>query len=236
VEGDLTETETVKVRSHLSACEACGHLSEEFAASQRRLRGFAAPQFDEEFYGSIRSAVLKEIKAVSAPRLGIFRKPFGALLFARPSFALSLMLLLGFVAAGGLLYNGLSQSDEARMAAFEKSFGEIKTGEYAQSPPLRTSTNNGTARRIEKLTGQRARVSSLASLKEPGGVNSSGASPRKAVGKSSDASAAAAPSETGINGAAATEGASAPEAVARMEIQTRDPNIRIIWLGRKSSE
>lgn len=59
--GDLQPPEAETLRQHLDACAACRQLAEEFAASQSWLREFAAPEFDEAVFADLRASVLKEI-------------------------------------------------------------------------------------------------------------------------------------------------------------------------------
>jgi hypothetical protein len=60
VEGDLDlETET-GVRSHLSACRWCASLAAEFTASQQWLHSYSPPDFDSASFAASRRAVLEQ--------------------------------------------------------------------------------------------------------------------------------------------------------------------------------
>jgi hypothetical protein len=237
VEDDLHEREAGEVSSHLSSCEGCQSLAEELRASQRRLHAFAAPEFDEEFYLSIRRAVLAEINSGTRTRpslLNIFAAPFSF----RPALAASLILLI-FFSGAALLYKRLSMGggsrSDARMVAIEKSSEEIKASAYYESfgsegagaltgePGKASAPQSGPASARVIRRSVRPRGQTAEAARERVAARSSGVA--------STAMTARAQTEKENNNTAAST-----DAVARMEIQTSDPNIRIIWLARKSSE
>lgn len=235
VEGDLFEQEANEVRAHISSCEGCRRLAQEFQASQRRLQSFAAPEFDEEFYRSIRGAVLTEIRARPSSRPSVFNL-FRTLFPLRPAFAASLAVLMVFGAVSLGIYYRLSKG-YAPMVALEKSPREINPNQYGDASEQTTS-----GKVTGKATVGRERESGFASRsvvrRSTRPVKKSGAPPEELTPVSSNNPAAFAGVQKpeGNDGAASNTSTARPEAVARMELQTSDPNIRIIWLGRKASE
>ncbi len=235
VEGDLSERETGAIRSHLTSCNGCRKVSEEFNASQRRLRSLTAPVFDDEFYRSMRGAVLAEIKAAPDARPALFNS-FRQLLSPGPALAASLALLMVLSVAAGLIYKRLYVTEAGRMAALENSVREIKPGEYGEVLQAPSSDNSTGRAGEEKPYGRRGRASGLASRQKIIGADDRLALSGNSVAPDGVAVSASPARATSADEGAASGASSTTEAVARMEIQTGDPNIRIIWLGRKSSE
>ena len=238
VEGDMTEDESVEVRAHLSACEHCFQLSEEFSASQSRLHNFAAPDFGSEFYEQIRGAVLAEITAPkpAAPSFPSVIAQLRQFFTWRPALAVSFALLLilcGVISYG--LYNSLQKPDAA-LASLENSrrdfILEIKEAEVPaknatqdESPGVReqrVTTASNTARGPQTGGRLKALPESPAPEKNEtvAATTAANASTNTAQPPQKEESGNPEPSQT----------------IARMEIQTSDPNIRIIWLAPKKGE
>lgn len=232
VGGDVNEVEAIKVRAHLSSCSMCRSAAEEYSASQKMVHAFVAPEFDEEFYAQLRGAVLAGISSGRLAQPSSFQT-FRLLFLRRQALATaSLALLVTFAALSALLYRGLSNSS-ARMVAVERSVVEVNPVQFT-----RISDAKQEAAPISKVIEREARRLSSAlpviPQQKPRRDNQAGA-PIEGLSSVNNAGAAAttARAGTGIDG---TINNSSGQAVARMEIQTSDPNIRIIWLARKSSE
>lgn len=232
VEGDISEDEASKVQAHISSCDTCRRVAEEFRASQNLIHAFDAPDFDDEFYEQLRGTVLTGITAQKLARPSLL-ETLRALFLKRPTVATACILFLViFGALYGVLHRRLSKSS-SYMVAVERGMGEIKPVQFAAA------------------SGNRSAAAPLSTLIE-GNVRSSSFNPRsggrqktrpgsqadeqreEATSKNNDATSAAI-ARAGTGNSGDTDRAST-QAVARMEIQTSDPNIRIIWLGRKPSE
>jgi hypothetical protein len=231
VEGDLSERETAEVRAHLSSCDDCSGLSEEFIASQSRLHNFAVPEFGAEFYEQLRGAVLREINSGPAPRPYFFQT-LRTLFTWRPAAAFALALLALCGALSLILYRSLAERD-APLLAIEENMGELNPAEIKEATAqdvkdASTREGGGVVRQQgiaarDNVKRQRAGAGAQANTRRAGSIP-------KSVDVE-DASVA----ET-MQGNGGTVEANSKQAIARMEIQTSDPNIRIIWLGRKPSE
>lgn len=231
VEGDIREGEASKVQAHLSSCDMCRHVAEEFRVSQNLVHAYDAPEFDEEFYEQLRATVLTGINYVQPARPSFF-ETLRPLFLKRQAVATAcLLFLLTFGAFYGLLYRRLSNSS-SYMVAIERGLGEINPGQFAPSPGDRNAAAptgaiiEGNARPLSfnPRSGSRQKVRS-------GGQDN--AQREESTSGNNDAATATAQARTGNSGATDT---ASTQAVARMEIQTSDPNIRIIWLARKPSE
>lgn len=231
----MAEGEASNIRAHLSSCDGCRAMAEEFRTSQLRLRTFAAPEFDADFYEQIRGNVLAEISARPIVRPSIFQI-FRPLFAWRPAVAASLALLLVFGALSGLLYQRLSNPG-AYLDAVERGGQEINSNQYRETPvPKSTTALNSNAGAGEQVRSSGASARSTVSAQRklrPG--NQATARPEALAPQKNEAASIATLQTATANNRAAL-GAPSMQAVARMEIQTSDPNIRIIWLGRKASE
>jgi hypothetical protein len=230
VEGDLAAREAATLRAHLSSCDGCRGLAEEFRLSQARLHNFAVPEFGAEFYEQIRGAVLTEIhsRPVARPSL---RQRLHGLFPLRPAFAVSLSLFVLCGALTWVVYRSLVK-DDAPLVGLEMGRGDFNPGLLIAAPPPPETKDASTAgvvdvRQAGSATGNRARQKfSPAARRE---ARAPVPSP-----ENGDAATVAAAGQASNDGEVAN--ITPPQAIARMEIQTSDPNIRIIWLGRKTSE
>lgn len=231
VGGDLPGRDASQVASHLSSCEGCRAVAEEFEASQQRLSNFAVPEFDAEFYEQLRGAVMSEINSGPAARPSMFRT-LRAFFTARPALAASLATLALFCALSFAIYRSLVK-DEQGLAAIEQSMANLNL-EMPAVDEVR-AVNSGVVSDSPK-SGRMVSASGNVSRRKPVRGNPANALPETSPStRIPDAAGSMAKrAVTQKNGATADEAAG--QAVARMDIQTSDPNIRIIWLGRKTSE
>jgi hypothetical protein len=235
VEGDLAEREMANVRAHLSSCDYCRSVAEEFSASQSRLHNFAVPEFGAEFYEQIRSTVLMEINSRPVSRPSFFQtlRPFFTFFTWRPAAAFSFALLVLFGALSFGLYRSLIKRD-APLLVIEKNMGEFSLDEISEAAgqSRQEDSVNGNGSSIVRQSGVTAQNNIARQKLRPVGQGKE--RPENSIHQSTDAASSSVAEQTQEDGMA---GNVAPaQAVARMDIQTSDPNIRIIWLGRKPSE
>jgi hypothetical protein len=230
LEDDLVAREAQLVRAHLSSCEGCRSLAEEFRSSQARLHNFAVPEFGAEFYEQIRGAVLTEINSRPVARPSFFRR-LHVLFPVRPALAVSLSLLVVCGALTWVVYRSLIKDDN-RLAALETSrvdFNPVLFQASPDAPDKQEGSTRGSAgeRKSGLTTDNRARQKFSPAARREGRA-------QVPASENIDAATATAAQPAGNDDERAD---SAPtQAIARMEIQTSDPNIRIIWLGRKAGE
>jgi hypothetical protein len=224
IAGDLVGAPEREVAAHLAACEACGRLAEEFSESSSLLtQACTPPEFGAEFYSGIRHAVLGEIatdQMLSKPSL------------FRPRWLYATAFAAIVIASGVMLQH------------FAGTQRETPQG-LALAPP---ATDQSTSQSSEVQSPRKKRelpgTLSVQASKDPALVN-----PR---GRSRHFAAMRMPDELVTSQAARFRGAQiepamqstarvrpvaleASSQVSRIEIQTADPNIRIIWLGTRES-
>ena len=215
IEGDLKTGQDGSVLSHLEQCAECARVASEYRASQEWLKSYAPPDLEEEFFDGLRADVLREIEA-STPRQSLLYR-FGLHRFG-PRFALNpaSFALASAVAVG--LFFGLALYAYSNMGR-GLSNDEIPLylrgeGGSAQVPELDTRAPSDIAWKIPSRSqvvkargnGARRRAHVVAGTR-PGVIES-----REPV-------------------ATAAIGAESPRNVLRIELQTADPNIRIIWFA-----
>lgn len=220
--GDLEGRPERAVSAHLAACGECRRLAAEFERGRGWFGGAAAefePEFEEEFFEDLRSAVRREIAREgqqSEPRSAFALLPGWKLLIA----AAALLLLL----VGSLLtYRSFDRRRPS--GAQDKQFVRDWAGKPGRpTSPDEVATRPDHPRPTRPQTRhQRARI---ARPPEP---------ERSVDGLSARATRpelVAAPDEG--EHAAPPDSAESPEPL-RIEIQTADPNIRIIWFAPKET-
>lgn len=256
VAGDLQGRRAAKVANHLATCERCRVMVEEYDASQHLVRAAATlpPDFDGAFYEELRRSVLDEIRRTRplAPPPS-FR--FASLFNVRFAYAASLALIVATVAALSLQsYLGRKSTD----GAAEKMLADAKlehtmrpqatpptastqaTGDGRETPApfdeaARENGRRGAQRVAQSPSTQRRAVNNgNAQSETQRSVNLAKNAPLP-VRRNSRAPIVSAPDKRVEEIARSSVGNvtnDAPE-VSRIEIQTSDPNIRIIWLSPK---
>jgi len=248
VAGDLRGHRDRAVTKHLTTCAACRHAAVEYDASRQLLRAGAESlpaEFDSAFYEGIRNSVLAQIKGGRTPA----PPPFAAFSsFFNGRLAYAAMLALIVTAAALSLHNYTRRTNEE--AGRQKMIVNVNSQLIETPAPAATST---VARRVHQdrqtpqasvdLTGgARVAKSSLAKQHTRIERSRSGAQPSLRLARNTPLlkkrnplapdgiRQATNPQELATGGTGGTATTALTE-VSRIEIQTSDPNIRIIWLA-----
>jgi hypothetical protein len=229
VGGDLNRRQAADVRKHIETCERCRDLVAEFEDSQSWLRDFTAPKFDEAVFGDLRDAVREEIARVeSRPSLFDLLTPIWNL---RSVIAASLALAL--LTAGLMLYTNRSKSPDKPLI----------TDKGASPAPERVKKRNkgdviemGSSRhsRRQKLAAShRPRRSPVPPVDNTKGemnlpVLGAIALNNRLIDRHPDIEKIMLPSQSDF-----ATNRNVDREMLRIEMQTADPNIRIIWFVPK---
>lgn len=237
VTSDLTRRQGRFVAAHIKTCESCRQLVAEFQASRSWLQQGAQVEFADEFYEGIRSAVLSQI-AAQRPRARQLPPAF--------FFVPQLNRSLAFAASVALLclFAALAHQLAVRRKAKQPGVQAIHSQQHptpAASLLPKTSPDGGSLagqnpqpklrdpippqRRANQFTHNGSRTTSLRSTaprSQPSSLKDRTASPSLVLQKQPDAAPVA--------------HTAAMEEVSRIEMQTADPNIRIIWLTPKADD
>ena len=239
--GDLPEGRRRRaVAAHVAACEACAGLAGEFRASREwMLAADAVPEFGEEFYEGLRAGVLDEINRDTRPAAPQRFAPFFAAPAAFRRLAYAASIALAACALALALFSArvgkVSQGNQTAVV-MPPSERSIESGANKPAPP---TTQPGVP--TQGRDGRRQQPSTQATPRggaRPAGKIGGGGYKRTPTLRHAPPTRAAAPAPvlTAANDAAQQDAApAAPRAetasVSRIEIQTADPNIRIIWLA-----
>lgn len=204
IEGDLKAGKAGPVRSHLEGCPDCAQVASEYRGSQQWLKSYTPPDFEESFFDGLRRGVHREIDATNS-RAFRFRR---LLALSPASFALASVAVFGLF-FGLAFYLWPDVSDE--------------------TPPYLLGDAG-----IPQLPGLDAGAPSDIDWKLPAAdpsIDSRAERPRRQRrgGGPGMISRGPNPSLEPVE-PLAVEAAPSRE-VLRIEFQTGDPNIRIIWFA-----
>ena len=214
VGGDLVGAPEREVAAHLAACEGCRRLAEEFSESSSLLTEACAPDFGAEFYSGIRHAVLGEIASDQMlAKPSIFRPRW---LYAT-AFA-AVVIFSGVMLQHFVGTRRTTSPDVPPVTVQSTSPPEVPSPRKKHELPgkpggLALASPHGSSRLFAELRQADALVTAQA-------ARVSGAQIEPAMQSSTSL------------GPVALEASSQ---VSRIEIQTADPNIRIIWLSPRES-
>jgi hypothetical protein len=249
VAGDLIGRRARVVAKHLTTCEACCHTAKEYDASLNLLRAATLPpEFDAAFYDEIRNNVLAQIKRDRRPASPLSAR-FSLLFNTRLAYAASMVLII--LAA-------LSLHNYTRRTVLDRATQETWASASYKMPVTPTAT--ATPKPIQATTSQRqtsqpsidlaggmrgvgARKAKSQLARQRARIENSRSGTKQSLMLTSNTPSNARRSPLALNAAEAkratnpqglargSDGIGALTEVSRIEIQTSDPNIRIIWLA-----
>lgn len=230
VGGDLEPPEADGLRQHLNTCAHCRRLTEDFQASQTWLSGFVVPDFDEASFARLRASVIGQIERQEKrgrwPDWMNWLLPKFSPRFVLASAAIALAVVTGLVVA---VYRQQPIPSRTGGEAIADNGRQDNLGDKVSATTgdrrVSTATSGG---RVSAATGMERRFprSKRADLLPPEAINNGGFSNTlepPVTGPEQSETEAAAPEE------------SEPKEMLRIELQTADPKIRIIWLAPKAS-
>ncbi|HKQ04746.1 MAG TPA: zf-HC2 domain-containing protein [Blastocatellia bacterium] len=223
VEGDLGEPGASDVRSHIESCEVCRGLVSEYEASQAWLRAAESPDFDEAFVDTIRAGVMRELAAREAAPP--FAEGLRQWLAPRRLVAATAALLLIFAAVLVFFLAGRSRvSPQKEQQAITQPQPAVE-----KKPESGNPEPDGKQATIQSGPRTPHRGASLV-VRHTSRVAGRAVKPQEHL-------IAAHPPDT-VPAAPKLDGSDASKSadMLRIEIQTADPNIRIIWFAPKPTD
>lgn len=218
VEGDLKSDVASYIASHLDWCGRCNWLADEYKESQGWLRSCDPPPFDEATLTGLKAGVLRQIADTSArPSLWTSLMQQWS---RRQVFALSAAALMIF----GMVVLYVYQT-RAKLSAPTPELAESGPSEETGRPdaPRRPGPDKATGAGLNKWHLSKKRVRFSTSYVKPALAR---VQPGSRAGAAPDALPTAI-TNTRFGGS---------PAMLRIEIQTGDPNIRIIWFAPKETD
>jgi hypothetical protein len=226
---DLPARKADALRRHLESCANCRRLAAEFEASRDWLRGFAAPHFDEAMLDGMRDFVLRDIGRIENRGQWLqWLVPGWNLRFA---IATSLALLL-LGALGGLIINRRQPAPDLESNQVKLKKGGVNQVDLPPDKAPDDRPNND--EQIATGRSDRRKFSRKAierRLNEPPQTEKRVVEP-DLIDENMEATEPATDQSSGLDPANSDPGAN--QNMLRIEIQTADPNIRIIWFAPKS--
>jgi hypothetical protein len=229
VGGDLNTQQVAGVRQHIEMCERCRDLVAQFEESQSWLRDLAAPQFDEMVFENLRDAVREEIARVeSRPSLFDLLTPVWNL---RSVIAASLALAL--LTAGLMLYTNRSKSPDKPLITDKGASPAPERVKKRNKGDVIEMGSSGHSRRQKLAASHRTRRSPVPRVDNTKGetnlpVLGAIALNNHLIDRYPNIEEITLPSQSDV-----VMNRNVDREMLRIEIQTADPNIRIIWFVPK---
>lgn len=221
VGSDLEERQSKLLSEHVRWCEKCACSTDEYRQTRWMVQGFAPPPYSDELYTGIREHVLNEIGKEPARTM---LSHLVATLFSPSLRWATLSVLLVSAAFFSYYVIGVWKDTNRQIAITHPGDRIVRDDKPMAAPrndelPLPTNVDDPKPRAISggAYINRSKRKKRL----------DKAARPRSAAQISESTSARTAPE---INLLPIRDPASSP-ATVRMEIQTSDPNIRIIWFS-----
>ena len=238
-----------RIAAHLLGCASCRALAGEWEASREMLRLHEPPEFDAAFFDGIRRDVLRQISeappSLSARLYGqIFDRRTLAYATAFSLLVCVALLSVPFLRRGPTPVVSVAKQDKGGSSGGARTDGPGKpdsatSGDKVKKDEVPASKSEpATARRH---TVRPARAAATRSVREeksarlpdaPDAEQSAGGSGVRGVGVE--------PANRVPMGGSSPErietAAAADSRMLRIELQTSDPNIRIIWLSPRTTD
>jgi len=221
---DLEEKRAQMVMAHVQSCVECVGSIDEYRETRQLIKQFTPPPVSDAVYAGIRQRVLREIEQeAAAPGLS---RLLDSLFRPRLRWAVATALALA-VSVFALYFIANRRNNQQQVAGSGRTL-DVPTSPAIRGVDVRPVQKRDPVRGLVGITHQSLRRKSsgaAADRSRSTTVNSTGPG---------SMSAQTLPNENNTSEAdAVPAGESArPEKTLRVEMQTKDPNIRIIWFSR----
>jgi hypothetical protein len=222
VEGDLEADAANAVRAHVNGCEPCRALVAQYEASQDWLHTYTPPDFNEALLDSVRLGVMRALQE-QGTRPTFFER-FALLLTPRRIVAATAAAMI--IIAAFVLYS-VSNKSNIGLNRAERAF--VQPREEKPAPPFVMPPHDVIAPDGGVKPVKHARRKKPASVYLATG--NAHRSPRRIERVPQNDNALAHDNRPPVP----DESVKPPE-MLRIELQTADPNIRIIWLAPKETD
>lgn len=223
---DLDEKRERLVATHVESCPACAAETKEYRESRQLLQEFVPPAFSDTVYANMRRDVLREVESTKSTG-PTFAETIANLFRPRLVWAMATVVLIAFALFG--LYVMTSRQPAPNQTA-RKPTPAVQTVPN-ELPENQSATAPSNSNQADNTAGNQPRPRRNyrnANTERPGAVavNAVKQSPLNR-----DASATVKNSTEPDSFPARDEGK-----VMRVEMQTKDPNIRIIWFSQQNTK
>jgi len=216
---DLEENQARLVNAHVKICDTCAALFGEYQLSREMTQQFTAPQFSESVYDGLRQSVLREIDrdTPAAP----WHESITAALRPRTGWAVATVLL--FIFSLSAIYFIAWRDSDSQSIASDKT-PQVPAAAPPETPPVETGPSKNVEMPPHITIRKGSRTIHSRGNSAPG-ISASNAVTRKLTTTTDRGEPNVIPSR-----------ASSAEKTLRVEMQTADPNIRIIWFAPQQTK
>ena len=227
---DLEEEHSRLVAAHLQSCTKCTLAADEYAGASRLLQGYEPPFFSDEIYAGIREQVLNKIEREShAPvRPGIFSQLFLALVQPRTRWVTAALLLAISVTALYLSRNPSRQPPNDRQVAV-RTREPNQAGSRADARSENSNASAGSSSFSNKGQVRVATTRSPITRKREANPGVVASNRSRELDKTTKVDSST--NDRVVQRVVGVSQPSSATAPLRVEMQTSDRNIRIIWLS-----
>jgi hypothetical protein len=217
--GDLEEKRELRVAAHLESCADCAFAASEYRETRQMLKEFAPPAFSDGVYAGIRQRVWREIESESSA--ATWSQTVAGLFRPRLAWAVAGALLIA-ISVSALYFFADRQSNQNQLAIDNPASGAPQVDDQKTSQSSRE--NQTVTSRQQQENGRPPQAIPRPQRRRDRDMIAKAGSPPKSPSMNPEAPSS---ENTSVN----PEAFSAPdsEKVLRVEMQTKDPNIRIIW-------
>lgn len=229
VGSDLEESRARTVAAHVQTCETCAGVAGEYREARQLLQTFVPPAFTEDFYAGMRRSVWQDIEKKSAGPA--FFSIVADLFRPRLAWAAATAVLIAVSVIGIYVISRRAWAPQPVVS---------------QQPPASTTPNEQLPTASPNNKSSASSLASSGSNSTPAGVHQPDREhKRKTI--SDRANVTAMPTVATVSPATSApvlgdstqpnrEVSDASGAPLRVEIQTKNPNIRIIWFARRDTK
>jgi hypothetical protein len=222
---DLEAKRESLVTAHVQSCAECACAADQYRETRQLLQDFAPPVFSEDVYAGIRGRVLREIQESTGPSLPEF---VAAWFRPRLTWAVASAVLIASVLFA--IYFITNRGNDGHDAA-EKRPATVQPSVNHQPEPR---SQGDTQAALPSPSNERIKDERLVRQPRKKSRDALTARANSATvivpdAKSAVANVSPQPNNSAEPGLFPAPDSAASEKILRVEIQTKDPNIRIIW-------
>lgn len=227
---DLEEGRARLVTAHVQTCETCADVAREYRETQQLIQTFVPPAFSEDFYAEMRQSIWQNIekkstsRALSSMIVDLFRP--------RLAWAVATAVLIAASAIGIYVIShrgAVPQSvvSNQPLPSHITPDHQPRTASQAGASTARSLTSSGSSSHLTgvRQTDRRQRHKTISDRVLPAVSTVAAVSPTPI--SAPDPSDSRQPSDRSSD---------ASQTPVRMEIQTKNPNIRIIWFAPRDAK
>lgn len=220
---DLDEKRARLVSEHVQSCMACARVAEEYGETVELTQSFAPPVFADNVYASVRRQVMQQIE--DKPTAPLLPQMFAGWFRPRMAWAVASALII----AGGFFALYLVVNRDAKVQPVAENNPTVDRTQ----PNAKSMATPGTIEPVSPPTPMKPAVEKPRRI--PNSVNRPPLVAVKAANSSGATDTSAKLRDPETNSPPALD-ALPEKAPMRVEMQTKDPNIRIIWFSQSNSK